>query len=272
MRLSAGDPNTTEDEYTSVYTENTGDLRAVSLTENVWISFASLFVKGWFIFTLIVFLIVVLCAYLFPDMKRNNETEFKEIGIGVNSFRFARNVLSIDWTEIFSTTNLQYLTMVGTGRHELSGPNLWNVGEKLGYGFLIQTTYASEDLLGVWDTITDIEQGEAAQRCAALGPGYDLPSYNELKLADYYAGLTAEQNSSSFGRIGDRLKPNLRLDIQAGFPLWTSTPEGNGFLNGDNYRLYEHASTELRYEDDGYESPQLGFLCVLRPHNPYQED
>ncbi len=267
MRLSAGEPNTIEDECVYDYTKNTGDFQAVSKSENVWLAFTTIFVKGWFIFTLIVFLIVVLCAYLFPDMKRNNETEFKEIGIGVNSFRFARNVLSIDWTEIFSTTNLQYLTMVGTGRHELSGPNLWNVGEKLGYGFLIQTTYAREDLLGVSMIITDIEQDEAAQRCAALGPGYDLPSYNELKLADYYAGLTAEQ-----GRIGDRLKPNLRLDIQPGYPLWTSTPEGSGLLNGDNYRIYEYGSTELRYEDDGYESSQLGFLCVLRPHNPYQED
>lgn len=267
MPLSADDPNTLEDTCPYEYTENTGDYQSVSKPENIWLAFTSIFVKGWFIFTLIVFGIVLLCAYLFPNMKQNHETEFKEIGIGVNSFRFARNVLSIDWTEIFSKDNLQYLTMVGTGRHEFAGPNLWNVGEALDYNFLIQKSYMRESLLGVSVVITDIEQDEASQRCAALGPGYDLPSYNELKLAAYYVAQTEKQ-----GRIGARLKPNLALDIKSSLSLWTSTPEGSGVLNGDNYRIYTPGSTELRYEDDGYESPQLGLLCVLRPHNPYQED
>ena len=267
MPLSANDPNTIEDECPYAYTENTGDYQAVSKPENIWLAFTAVFVKGWFIFTLIVFGIVLLCAYLFPHMKQNHATEFEEIGIGVNSFRFARNVLSIDWTEILSKENLQYLKMVGTGRHELSNPTLWNVGEALGYNFLIQTSYMTEDLLGKWTFVTDIEQDEASQRCAALGPGYDLPSYNELKLAAYYAKLTYEQ-----GRIGKKLKPNLRLDIFSTISLWTSTPEGSGYVDGDNYRIYTPGSTEVRYEDDGYESSQLGLLCVLRPHNPYQED
>jgi hypothetical protein len=189
------------------------------------------------------------------------------MGIAANTGRFLKNAQKVDWKEAFNKANLKNLKLVGTGRHPRfkKEPGLrdqyWYAGK-----FFIMKSYVSE---GEWLRFFDekikgkfnhmpatyIEHFDAARYCDSQKGR--LPTYEELEIAYKIAFNKKWQKA-----VGDILKPNLILGIHGQYSLWTSTPEGDGFYNGDNFRLFTPGINDEHYKDDGFSDATLSFLCV----------
>lgn len=253
---------------------STSDYESVDDTAGPVFSIISLFVKAWWLWVLIIGAAALSFPYLFPSWAENYKKELQEMGTAANTTLFIKNAKDVNWNKAFSSMNLEYLKLVGTGRHPQfkETPGLAEGTWYTSNGFIMKSyvtekdfiKYATgENLEGFGDNLspaTEIEQGDAAEYCQSQGGR--LPTWKELSLASWFAFTKKWQ-----GKTGDFLKPNLKFEITSKYSLWTSSPEGDGFYTRDNFRIFTRGKKDNRFEDDGVESATISFLCIKDEKN-----
>lgn len=228
-----------------------------------------------------VIILLGLCAlsfpYLFPDWSTQYRKQLSEMGIAANTGRFFKNASEVDWKSAFNALSLRSLRLVGTGFHpqfnkddNLTNENLeknyWYTGEVFimkRYVTDLEYRRFSENIFKLPDAeddmlypATGIEHGEALEYCSARGGR--LPTWEELRRALHLADTREWQ-----GRTGSFIKPNLEFSVWKDYALWTGTPEGDGFFDGDNFMIFNVENDNITYEDDGYQDDKLSFLCAI---------
>lgn len=269
LRTSVNDPNNSLDTNQCGATGNISDFQTVDNTPGFWMIIFSTLFKIFWVAILVLGIASIVLPYLFPQWAEKYRQELEEMGIAANTGRFIKNAASVDWKDAFNKVNFDNLRFVGTGRHpELkANPGLkkavWYTGQTFimkGYVLEYDWLKATEDFEGekVADLLlpaTDMNQAQASAYCE--NQDGRLPTYDELGLA-YYLAFTKNWQ----GKTGRFLKPNLVFKINPQISLWTSTAQGEGFLTRDNFRIFTGGLKNQRYEDDGFESEAIGFLCV----------
>lgn len=191
------------------------------------------------------------------------------MGIAADTNKFVKNAREIDWKSAFNKVNFENLRFVGTGRHPQfkAQPGLKNGAWYTGQVFIMKgyvreidwlrlaDDYKGEAFEGMLSPATEVDHSQATAYCEENGGR--LPSYEEISLAYHFAFTKKWQ-----AKVGNFLKPNLALKINGQHSLWTNTVEGAGYLKGDNFRIFTPGANTERYEDNGFESAQLSFLCV----------
>lgn len=269
MRTSVDDPNSAPE--TTTATCNVSDFQAVDNTPGILMTLWSLLVKIWWVLFIVFGLAAIAFPYLFPQWAENYKEQLSEMGIAANTGKFIKNVRQVDWKNAFDKVNFDNLRLVGTGLHPQfdSTPGLkigtWYTGQIFimksyvrEYGwFKYSEGMDEQEELGeiMKSPATEIDQADAEAYCQAQGGR--LPSWEELNLAYYFAFTKKWQ-----GRTGNFLKPNLIFKINDKYSLWTNTAQGKGYLQGDNFRIFTPGAVGERYEDDGFESVKLSFLCA----------
>lgn len=273
LRESVSDPYASSDG--AACCGGMGDYQAVDGTPGWFMNLLSFFVKIWWIFFVILGLAALSFPYLFPDWAQKYRAPLAEMGIAANTGKFIENTGKVDWGEALSGENLKNLFLVGTGSHkQFKSDRFLTVGEDgqknfwfTGDVFMMKTYVNAPEYIRHRDNIFKIEgdmifpanavdHDDAVEYCAAHGGR--LPFYRELAKAWHLAGTKEWQ-----GKTGNFIKPNLRLDIHQEFSLWTATAESEGFFAGDNFMVFVPGIEESYYEDNGYSSESLGFLCVV---------
>jgi len=249
------------------------DAESVDNTSGIIWNVFTLLLRVWWLWFTLIALLAFSFPYIFPDFAKQNFKELHEIRIAANTKLFFENVKNIKWEDALTPESLERLTKVGTGRDQIfkDNPELKEHWWKADLGLLMMKDYVtqwsfdggrtdSEYRPDVLFPATDIEFGEAAAYCASLGQDYGLPTYAELELA--LAFLLANKSQ---GKMGALLKSNLELNINPEYLLWTVTPESDGFWSGDNRRIFDAGNpNSRRFEDDGFNSENLSFLCIRR--------
>lgn len=268
MRTSVNDPASPVE--TTTQAGNISDYQAVDDTPGIFMTLWGLFVKLWWTVFIVLGIAAMTFPYLFPQWAENYKEQLAEMGIAANTNKFIKNARQVNWKDAFDKVNLDNLILVGTGRHWQfkATPGLkaatWYTGQIFimkGYVNEYNWFKHSEGLddpemkISMSSPATDIDQADAAEYCQTQGGR--LPTWKELDLAYYFAFTKKWQKST-----GNFLKPNLIFEVNKKISLWTNTVQGAGMLKGDNFRIFTPGLNDARFEDDGYESVKLGFLCV----------
>jgi len=255
------------------YHSTVDDSESVDNTRGILWNIFTLVLRIWWVWFILITALAFSFPYIFPDFAKENFKELQEIRIAGNTPLFFQNVKKIKWEDALTSESLERLTKVGTGRHPVfkDKPELKEHWFYIGNNTLMMKDYVpqwsfdggrteSDHKPDILFPATDIEYSEAAAYCASSGQDYGLPTYAELELA--YAFMLANRSQ---GKMGALLKPNLELNIHPDYPLWTSTPEADGFWSGDNRRIFDPGDpNSQRFEDDGFNSEKLSFLCIRR--------
>jgi hypothetical protein len=267
LRESVSDPQTSPD---TTCCGGMSDYQAVDSTPGLFMSLVYFVMKIWWLVFIIFGLAALSFPYLFPDWAQKYKAPLREMGIAANTGKFLENTGKVDWSEAFSSENLKNLFLVGTGSHaqfkrdkNLSKENFWYTGDV----FIMKRYVTDFEYIRHKDNIfkvdgemvfpaSEVDHDEASEYCHAQGGR--LPSHLELAKAYHFATTKAWQ-----GKTGNLIKPNLTLDIHQEYSLWTATPQSDGFFEGDNFLVFTPKIDEFYYEDNGYSSESLSFLCVV---------
>lgn len=268
MRASVDDPNDTIE--TTPTSSSVSDFQAVDNTPGILMTLWSLLVKIWWIAFIIFGLAAIAFPYLFPQWSENYKNQLSEMGIAANTAKFIKNARQVNWKDAFNKVNLDNLRLVGTGLHSQFDltPGLKNGSWYTGQVFIMKdyvkegdwlryyySKLEQEDEADMLSPVTEIDHSNAADYCRSQNGR--LPSWDELNLAYYFAFTKKWQ-----GNTGNFLKPNLVFKIDSKHSLWTNTAQGKGFLRRDNFRIFTPGAADEHYEDNGFESIKLSFLCV----------
>lgn len=268
MRTSVDDPNNPPEIVTT--SGDISDYQAVDNTPGMWSVIWGLIIKLWWIVFIVLGLAAIVLPYLFPQWAESYKKQLSEMGIAANTNQFIRNARAVNWKDAFDKVNFDNLRLVGTGRHKQFKvmPGLKNGAWYTGQVFMMKGYVSEADWFKYSEgmdeeevnqmmlvPVTEVDQADAQSYCQAQGGR--LPSWEELSLAYYFAFTKNWQ-----GKTGEFLKPNLIFEIDNKHALWTNTAEGSGFLKGDNFRIFTPGLADERYEDDGFESAKISFLCV----------